>query len=111
MGIAAGGHQPDHEVSFQAALHMLARRNHIDKYPSDDCVIPGSQDGSTMSTWSRWVEQWGTWMAALFGPAIVTAVLVNFNHQVQRDHVFLCLRLVGGGGAVRGLSPALLSAR
>jgi len=60
-----------------------------------------------MSTWSRWVEQWGTWMAALFGPAIVTAVLVNFSHQVQRDYVFIYLGLVAVVGVVRGLWPAL----
>ena len=42
MAIAAGGHQPDHDLFFQPALRMLARRNHVDKYPSDGCVIPGS---------------------------------------------------------------------
>src|SRR6266852_2425420 len=42
MAIAAGGHQPDHDLFFQPALHMLARRHHVDKYPSHGCVIPGS---------------------------------------------------------------------
>ncbi len=63
-----------------------------------------------MSTWSRWVEQWGTWMAAVLGPAIVTAVLVNFSHQVQRDYVFIYLGLVAVVGVVRGLWPALACA-
>src|SRR6266851_4814642 len=39
MTIAAGGHQPDHELSFQPALDMSVRRNHVDKYPSDSSVI------------------------------------------------------------------------
>src|SRR6266851_1376350 len=39
MAIAAGSHQPDHELFVQPALRMLARRNHVDKYPSDGCVI------------------------------------------------------------------------
>ena len=63
-----------------------------------------------MSTWSRWVEKWGTWMAAMLGPAIVTAVLVNFSHQVQRDYVFIYLGLVAVVGVVRGLWPALACA-
>src|SRR5216683_6242622 len=63
-----------------------------------------------MSTWSRSVEQWGTWMAAVLGPAIVTAVLVNFSHQVQRDYVFIYLGLVAVVGVVRGLWPALACA-
>jgi K+-sensing histidine kinase KdpD len=63
-----------------------------------------------MSPWSRWAEQWGTWMAAVLGPAIVTAVLVNFSHQVQRDYVFIYLGLVAVVGVVRGLWPALVCA-
>src|SRR6266404_6577716 len=39
MAIDAGGHQPDHELFFQPALDMSARRYHVDKYPSDACVI------------------------------------------------------------------------
>src|SRR5216683_2473805 len=34
MTIAAGGHQPDHELSFQPALDMSVRRNHVDKIPA-----------------------------------------------------------------------------
>jgi hypothetical protein len=34
------------------------------------------------------------WAAALIGPVVVTAVLVNFSHQVQRDYVFIYLGLV-----------------
>ena len=63
-----------------------------------------------MSTWSRRSEQWGTWMAAVLGPAVVTAVLVNFSHQVQRDYVFIYLGLVAVVGVVRGLWPALVCA-
>jgi K+-sensing histidine kinase KdpD len=49
-------------------------------------------------------------MAALIGPVIVTAVLVNFSHQVQRDYVFIYLGLVAVVGVVRGLWPALVCA-
>ena len=59
---------------------------------------------------SRWAEQWGVWAAALVGPVIVTAVLVNFSHQIQRDYVFIYLGLVAVVGVVRGLWPALVCA-
>jgi two-component system sensor histidine kinase KdpD len=63
-----------------------------------------------MSSRSRRAEQWLVWIAALIGPVIVTAVLVNFSHQVQRDYVFIYLGLVAVVGVVRGLWPALVSA-
>ena len=63
-----------------------------------------------MSSRSRRLEQWMVWMAALVGPALVTAVLVNFSHQVQRDYVFIYLGLVAVVGVVRGLWPALVCA-
>ena len=51
-----------------------------------------------------------TWALALLGPAIVTAVLVQFSHQVQRDYVFIYLGLVAVVGVIRGLWPALACA-
>jgi K+-sensing histidine kinase KdpD len=63
-----------------------------------------------MSTGSRRAEQWIVWTAALLGPVVVTAVLVNFSHQVQRDYVFIYLGLVAVVGVVRGLWPALVCA-
>src|SRR5216684_1615707 len=45
MAIPARGHQPDHELSFQPALDMSARRNHVDKYPKECCVIPPQPAG------------------------------------------------------------------
>jgi K+-sensing histidine kinase KdpD len=44
---------------------MFARRNHIDKYRHDGCVIPGTYDGGDMSSRSRWAEQWGVWIRAV----------------------------------------------
>jgi K+-sensing histidine kinase KdpD len=63
-----------------------------------------------MSSGARRAEQWIVWTAALLGPAVVTAVLVNFSHQVQRDYVFIYLGLVAAVGVVRGLWPALVCA-
>jgi len=61
-----------------------------------------------MST--RRAEQWISWTVALVGPAIVTAVLVNFSNQIQRDYVFIYLGLVATVGVFRGLWPALVCA-
>ena len=63
-----------------------------------------------MNARSRWAEQWGAWTAAVLGPAIVTAILVNYSNQVQRDYVFIYLGLVAVVGVVRGLWPALVCA-
>jgi K+-sensing histidine kinase KdpD len=63
-----------------------------------------------MSPWARRAEQWGTWTAGVLGPVVVTAILVNFSHQVQRDYVFIYLGLVAVVGVVRGLWPALVCA-
>jgi K+-sensing histidine kinase KdpD len=63
-----------------------------------------------MTSRSRWGEQWMVWTAALLGPAAVTAVLVNFTNQIQRDYVFIYLGLVAVVGVVRGLWPALVCA-
>jgi K+-sensing histidine kinase KdpD len=50
------------------------------------------------------------WIAALAGPAIVTAGLFNLTHQAQRDYVFIYLGLVAVVGVLRGLWPALVCA-
>ncbi|HSS94133.1 MAG TPA: ATP-binding protein, partial [Candidatus Dormibacteraeota bacterium] len=63
-----------------------------------------------MTSRSRWAEQWMVWTAALLGPVAVTAVLVNFTNQIQRDYVFIYLGLVAVVGVVRGLWPALVCA-
>ena len=38
---------------------------------------------------ARTAERWLTWVVAIGGPLIVTAVLVRFSHQTQRDYVFI----------------------
>lgn len=58
----------------------------------------------------RRIEPWVSWTVALAGPAIVTAVLVNFSNQIQRDYVFIYLALVAFVGVFRGLWPALACA-
>lgn len=56
------------------------------------------------------MPDWVIWLVALAGPAVVTAALVGFSHQVQRDYVFIYLGLVAVVGVLRGLWPALASA-
>ena len=53
---------------------------------------------------------WVSWTVALAGPPAVTAVLVNFSNQIQRDYVFIYLGLVAVVGVFRGLWPALVCA-
>jgi len=59
---------------------------------------------------ARTAERWLTWVVAIGGPLIVTAVLVRFSHQTQRDYVFIYLGLVAVVGVIRGLWPAVLCA-
>jgi two-component system sensor histidine kinase KdpD len=59
---------------------------------------------------ARTAERWLTWVVAIGGPLIVTAVLVRFSHPTQRDYVFIYLGLVAVVGVIRGLWPALLCA-
>jgi K+-sensing histidine kinase KdpD len=56
------------------------------------------------------LEKWAVWAAALIGPAVVTAVLVHFSSQTERDYVFIYLGLVAVVGVFRGLWPALVCA-
>ena len=58
----------------------------------------------------RQMPDWAIWLIGLAGPAVVTAALVGYNHQVQRDYVFIYLGLVAVVGVLRGLWPALVSA-
>src|ERR1700682_2599411 len=58
----------------------------------------------------RQAPDWAVWLVGLTGPVIVTAVLVGFSHQVQRDYVFIYLGLVAVVGVLRGLWPALACA-
>lgn len=58
----------------------------------------------------RTAERWLTWLVAIGGPLIVTAVLVRFSQQTQRDFVFIYLGLVAVVAVIRGLWPALLCA-
>jgi two-component system sensor histidine kinase KdpD len=57
---------------------------------------------------ARTAERWLTWLVAIGGPLIVTAVLVRFSQQTQRDFVFIYLGLVAVVAVIRGLWPALL---
>ncbi len=59
---------------------------------------------------ARTAERWLTWIGAVAGPVIVTAVLVRFSHPIQRDYVFIYLGLVAVVGVIRGLWPALACA-
>jgi K+-sensing histidine kinase KdpD len=59
---------------------------------------------------ARTAERWLTWVVAIGGPLIVTAVLVRFSQQTQRDFVFIYLGLVAVVAVIRGLWPALLCA-
>jgi K+-sensing histidine kinase KdpD len=56
------------------------------------------------------MPDWTIWLVALAGPALVTVGLVGYNHQVQRDYVFIYLGLVAVVGVLRGLWPALACA-
>jgi len=58
----------------------------------------------------RQMPDWVIWLMALAGPAVITAALVGYSHQVQRDYVFIYLGLVAVVGVVRGLWPALACA-
>src|ERR1700674_3829063 len=53
---------------------------------------------------------WMIWAMALAGPAVITAGLVGYTHQVQRDYVFIYLGLVAVVGVLRGVWPALACA-
>ena len=59
---------------------------------------------------ARTAERWLTWLVAIGGPLIVTAVLVRFSQQTQRDYIFIYLGLVAVVGVIRGLWPAVLCA-
>ena len=51
-----------------------------------------------------------TWVAAVAGPALLTAILVHLSSPQRRDYVFLYLGLVAVVGVIRGLWPALAAA-
>jgi K+-sensing histidine kinase KdpD len=63
-----------------------------------------------MGSRHRRLEQWATWVVALLGPALITAVLERLSGSVQRDYVFIYLGLVAGVAVVSGLWPALVCA-
>jgi K+-sensing histidine kinase KdpD len=50
------------------------------------------------------------WLAALAGPALLTAALINVQTPQQRDYVFLYLGLVAVLGVLSGLWPAAVAA-
>ena len=56
------------------------------------------------------MPDWVIWLTVLAGPAVITAALVGYSHQVQRDYVFIYLGLVAVVGVLRGLWPALACA-
>jgi K+-sensing histidine kinase KdpD len=62
-----------------------------------------------LRTRSAWVDAL-VWSAAIGGPAIVTAALVELSHQAQRDYIFFYLALVAIVAVFRGLWPALACA-
>ena len=60
---------------------------------------------------ARWqVPDWVIWLLALAGPALLTAVLIQFSSTEKRNYVFLYLGVVAVVGVVRGFWPALLAA-
>jgi two-component system sensor histidine kinase KdpD len=58
----------------------------------------------------RQMPDWIVWLMALAGPAAITAALVGYSHQTQRDYVFIYLGLVAVVGVLRGMWPALACA-
>ena len=50
------------------------------------------------------------WLAALAGPALLTAALVHVQSPQQRDYVFLYLGVVAVLGVLSGLWPAAVAA-
>src|SRR5579872_3826243 len=58
----------------------------------------------------RQTPDWVVWLMALAGPAVITAALLGYTSQVQRDYVFIYLGLVAVVGVLRGLWPALACA-
>ncbi|MDQ6900028.1 MAG: ATP-binding protein [Candidatus Dormibacteraeota bacterium] len=50
------------------------------------------------------------WVAALLGPALLTAMLVRVGGSEKRDYIFLYLGLVAALGVLRGLWPGLAAA-
>jgi two-component system sensor histidine kinase KdpD len=65
---------------------------------------------SNQSGLRRQMPDWIVWLMALAGPAVITAALVRYSHQTQRDYVFIYLGLVAVVGVLRGLWPALACA-
>lgn len=63
------------------------------------------------SSFIHWqTPDWVVWLLALFGPGILTAVLLGISGAKKRNYVFLYLGLVAAVGVARGLWPALLAA-
>lgn len=50
------------------------------------------------------------WAGALVGPLVITAALILFTHQAQRDYIFFYLALVASVAVIRGLRPAVACA-
>jgi K+-sensing histidine kinase KdpD len=57
-----------------------------------------------------WVGSLAGWLAAVAGPAVLTAALAGLGGAEQRDYVFLYLGLVATLGVLSGLWPAAVSA-
>ena len=51
-----------------------------------------------------------TWLAAVVGPCVLTAVLVRLGAPQERDYVFLYLGLVAVLGVLSGFWPAAVAA-
>ena len=58
----------------------------------------------------RKAPDWVVWILAVAGPALLTAVLVQFTAGEKRNYVYLYLGLVAVVGVMRGFWPALLAA-
>jgi hypothetical protein len=58
---------------------------------------------------SKQTQQVVAWLAALAGPALVTAALRQVGGQ-ERDYVFVYLGLVAVLGVLRGLWPSMVAA-
>ncbi|HEY0831974.1 MAG TPA: ATP-binding protein [Candidatus Dormibacteraeota bacterium] len=58
----------------------------------------------------RWrAPDWVIWVLAVAGPAVLTAVLVQYGSTEKRNYLFLYLAVVAVVGVLRGLWPALLA--
>jgi K+-sensing histidine kinase KdpD len=68
-----------------------------------------SADPRSGSILRRRAPDWAVWMLAVAGPAVLTALLIQYGSTEKRNYVFLYLGVVAVVGVLRGFWPALLA--